>query len=257
MSPADGLAVAPALTCRDVTAGYTAIPVVRNIQVAVGAGTIVTVIGPNGSGKSTLLRAVAGHLPLQSGTVLLSGRDVSRLSPEQRAAQGMAYVPQNDDVFGTLTVAENLEVGGCMLGRRARAARIGEVLEAIPQLRGLRRRKALHLSGGERKLTALGRAMVARPGLLLLDEPTAGLAEPIALTILRETVTALRNAGVGILLVEQRARLALEVSDLAYVLVSGEVQYSGTAAGLLEGDRFTTMFFKAAEPGRQVAADRE
>lgn len=255
MSQADTATALPALACHDVAAGYSAIPVVQDIRVSVGAGSLVTVIGPNGSGKSTLLKALAGHLPLQSGSVLLSGADVSRLTPEQRAARGMAYVPQSDDVFSALTVAENLEVGGCLLRRRERAARIDEVLDMLPQLRRLRRRRALHLSGGERKLTALGRAMVPHPQLLLLDEPTAGLAEPVAVHLLRETVTTLRAAGVGILLVEQRARLALEASDLAYVLVSGEVQYSGSAASLLQEDRFTSMFFRAAKSATSSATE--
>jgi branched-chain amino acid transport system ATP-binding protein len=241
MSLAEDIDLSAALSCRGVTAGYTAVPVVRGISAEVKPGQIVAIIGPNGSGKSTLLKALTGQLPLQSGDIRLAGERL----PEQRAARGLAYVPQNEDVFSVLTVLENLAIGAYLLDRRDRQRRLAEVMEEIPQLARLRRRKAVHLSGGERKLTALGRAIVSRPRMLLLDEPTAGLAEVTAQSLLRETVISLRATGVGILLVEQRARLALEVADYAYVLVSGEVQHHAKASTLLEGDRFATMFFKA------------
>lgn len=245
MSLAEDIDLSAALSCRGVTAGYTAVPVVRGISAEVQPGQIVAIIGPNGSGKSTLLKALAGQLPLQSGDIRLAGEPIAQLLPEQRAARGLAYVPQNEDVFSVLTVLENLDIGGYLLNRRDRQRRLAEVMEEIPQLARLRRRKALHLSGGERKLTALGRAIVSRPRMLMLDEPTAGLAEVTAQSLLRETVNSLRATGVGILLVEQRARLALEVADYAYVLVSGEVQHHAKASTLLKGDRFATMFFKA------------
>jgi branched-chain amino acid transport system ATP-binding protein len=237
------------LACTGVTAGYSVVPVIRDISVEVAKGEIVTVIGPNGSGKSTFLKTVAGQLQVQSGTIEMAGSPITRLTPEQRAGRGLAYVPQNDDVFNPLTVLENLAVGGYLLDRRARQESLVKVMSAIPQLERLRRRKAIHLSGGERKLTALGRAMVPSPQLLLLDEPTAGLAEPVANTLLRDTVRSLVSSGVGILLIEQRARLALEVADRAYVLVAGEVRHAGSAASLLEGDRFATMFFTTGESG--------
>jgi ABC-type branched-subunit amino acid transport system ATPase component len=245
MSLAEEIDLSPALSCRGITAGYTAVPIVRDVSVEVKPGEIVAIIGPNGSGKSTLLKSLVGQLPLQSGDIQLAGEPVGRLLPEQRAARGLAYVPQNDDVFSALTVLENLAIGGYLLDRHARQRRLAEVMEEIPQLARLRRRKALHLSGGERKLTAVARAIVSRPRTLLLDEPTAGLAEITAESLLRETVSSLRATGVGILLVEQRARLALEIADHAYVLVSGEVQHHAEASKLLEGDRFATMFFKA------------
>ncbi len=235
------------LTCDAVTAGYSAVPTIRDISVQVGEGEIVTIIGPNGSGKSTFLKAVAGHLRLQSGQVDLAGSPLTRLAPERRAALGLAYVPQNDDVFSALTVQENLAVGGYLMGRKSRQEGVSRVMQALPQLVALRGRKALYLSGGERKLTALARSLVPRPRMLLLDEPTAGLAEPVANSLLRDTIPALRSNGVGILLVEQRARLALEVADRAYVLVAGSVQHTATASSLLEGDRFATMFFKASK----------
>lgn len=233
------------LVCERVTAGYSAVPTIREISIYVGNGEIVTVIGPNGSGKSTFLKAVAGQLQLQGGEVELDGTSLASLAPERRAALGLAYVPQTDDVFFALTVQENLMVGGYLLDRKARREAVGRVMQTLPQLAELRGRKALNLSGGQRKLTALGRALVASPSVILLDEPTAGLAEPVANSLLRQTVTDLRSTGVGILLVEQRARLALEVADRAYVLVAGAVQHTSSAASLLEGDRFARMFFKA------------
>lgn len=255
MSPADPVD-GRLLACDAVTAGYSAVPTIRDISVYVGQGEIVTIIGPNGSGKSTFLKAVAGHLRLQSGQVDLGGRPLSRLAPERRAALGLAYVPQNDDVFSALTVQENLAVGGYLMRRKSRQEGVSRVMQALPQLVALRGRRALYLSGGERKLTALARALVPRPRLLLLDEPTAGLAEPVANSLLRETIPALRSSGVGILLVEQRARLALEVADRAYVLVAGSVQHTATASSLLEGDRFATMFFKASKGSEPNAGSR-
>ncbi|MGH3025604.1 MAG: ABC transporter ATP-binding protein [Gaiellaceae bacterium] len=244
------------LSCTAVTAGYSAVPIIRDITLSLAAGEIVTVIGPNGSGKSTFLKTVAGQLQVQTGEIELESNRITRLNPEQRAACGLAYVPQNDDVFNPLTVLENLAVGGYLLSRRERQQRLANVMEVLPQLARLRRRKALHLSGGERKLTALGRALVPGPRLLLLDEPTAGLAEPVANSLLRETVASLRSTGVGVLLVEQRARLALEVAERAYVLVSGSVQHTGTSASLLDGDRFATMFFTTSASGADAPAVR-
>lgn len=249
MSPDDTGERPALLSCSAVTAGYSAAPVIHEISLALAVGEIVTVIGPNGSGKSTFLKAVAGHLLVRTGEIEMSGTRITRLNPEQRAAHGIAYVPQNDDVFNPLTVLENLAVGGYLLGRHARQEGLAKVMDTLPQLVRLRRRKALHLSGGERKLTALGRALVPSPRLLLLDEPTAGLAEPVANSLLRETVASLRSTGVGILLVEQRARLALEVADRAYVLVSGSVQHTDTAESLLDQDRFATMFFANSSSG--------
>lgn len=257
MSPDDVSASAqPILNCEGVTAGYSTVPIVRDISVYVERGEIVTIIGPNGSGKSTFLKAVAGQLQLQAGQVALGEDRLTGLTPERRAGLGLAYVPQNDDVFPALTVHENLMIGGYLLDRNARKSGVAEVMGSLPRLAELRSRKAVNLSGGERKLTALGRALVAGPRVILLDEPTAGLAEPVANSLLRETVTGLRSRGVGILLVEQRARLALEVADRAYVLVAGAVQQTASAASLLEGDRFATMFFKATGgAGKGGAAD--
>lgn len=249
MSLAEPMGHEVLLSCKGVTAGYSVVPVIRDISLEVAKGEIVTVIGPNGSGKSTFLKTVAGQLQVHAGTIEMAGDTITRLTPEQRAARGLAYVPQNDDVFNPLTVLENLAVGGYLLDRRTRQENLVKVMSAIPQLERLRRRKAIHLSGGERKLTALGRAMVPSPHLLLLDEPTAGLAEPTANALLRDTVTSLVSSGVGILLVEQRARLALEVADRAYVLVAGSVRHAASAASLLQGDRFATMFFTTGDVG--------
>jgi branched-chain amino acid transport system ATP-binding protein len=231
------------LECRNTTAGYGGSAVIVDLSLGVRPGEIVTIIGPNGSGKSTLLKVLAGHLLPESGTVRLREEDITSAPPERRATAGMGYVPQSGDVFSDMTVTENLEVGGYLMSKRVRIRRIQEVLETLPELRILAKRRARHLSGGERKLVALGRAMVSQPRVLLLDEPTAGLAEPIAERLMRDAVVTLRQAGVAVLLVEQRARLALEVSDKGYVLVDGEIAYSDVAAKLLEGDRFADVFF--------------
>jgi branched-chain amino acid transport system ATP-binding protein len=241
------------LECRNTTAGYGGSPVIVDMSLGVQPGEIVTVIGPNGSGKSTLLKVLAGHLAPDDGTVYLRDDDITRSSPEERASAGMGFVPQVGDVFTDMTVTENLEVGGYLMRKRLRARRIQEVMEILPEIRSLARRRARNLSGGERKLVALGRAMVSEPRVLLLDEPTAGLAEPIAERLMREAMVTLRRAGVAVVLVEQRARLALEVSDRGYVLVDGEIVYTDAAAKLLEGDRFTEVFF--GDVGPQTARE--
>ncbi|MBV9383621.1 MAG: ATP-binding cassette domain-containing protein, partial [Streptosporangiaceae bacterium] len=173
-------ATTPLLTGRDITAGYAAVPVVRGVSVDVVPGEVTLVIGPNGAGKSTLIKALNGELRLMAGSVHLAGEDISRLSEDLRAARGLGYVPQSRDVFPTLTVTENLEMGGYRLPPAETAARIAEIFARFPQLAALRRRTAATLSGGERKLLAIARALVARPTALMLDEPTANLAPAVA-----------------------------------------------------------------------------
>lgn len=219
----------PLLAAADVTAGYGAVPVIRGVSVEVAPGEVALVIGPNGAGKSTLIKALNGELPMLGGSVRLGGHDLAGLTEDQRARHGLGYVPQSRDVFGTLTVAENLEMGGYRLPPAVTAERIAEIFERFPSLERLRKRPAQTLSGGERKLLAIARALVAQPTALMLDEPTANLAPPVAARVLTEIVTGLAEGGAAVLLIEQRIALALEVASWVYVLVDGTPRFAGAA----------------------------
>ncbi len=220
----------PLLSAGDITAGYGAVPVIRGVSVAAVPGEVALVIGPNGAGKSTLVKAINGELELLGGTVTLSGTDVSLLTEDQRAARGLGYVPQSRDVFPSLTVTENLQMGGYRLDREEVAERTSEIFGRFPALEQLRKRPAGTLSGGERKLLAIARALVARPAVLMLDEPTANLAPAVARRVLNEVIGGLAAGGTAVLLIEQRIALALDLATRVYVLVDGTPRFTGTAA---------------------------
>ncbi len=220
----------PLLSAGDITAGYGAVPVIRGVSVAAVPGEVALVIGPNGAGKSTLVKAINVELELLGGTVTLSGTDVSLLTEDQRAARGLGYVPQSRDVFPSLTVTENLQMGGYRLDREEVAERTSEIFGRFPALERLRKRPAGTLSGGERKLLAIARALVARPAVLMLDEPTANLAPAVARRVLNEVIGGLAAGGTAVLLIEQRIALALDLATRVYVLVDGSPRFTGTAA---------------------------
>jgi ABC-type branched-subunit amino acid transport system ATPase component len=230
------------LHARGISAGYGADPVIRGITVDVAPGQVVSLVGPNGSGKSTLLKSLVGIVRVSSGTVLVGERDVTNQAPEEIARAGVGYVPQVDDVFGPLTVRENLEMGGYLLRRPQVAEHIERVLDVFPRLRGMLGRAAGKLSGGERKMLAMGRVLMVDPGVFLLDEPTASLAPAVAAELLNEHVRRLAAGGASVLIVEQRARAALAISDLTYVLGGGEVRMEGTPADLAASPDFIESF---------------
>jgi ABC-type branched-subunit amino acid transport system ATPase component len=234
------------LRARDVTAGYGGDPVIRGITVRVDPGQVVSLVGPNGSGKSTLLKSLVGIVRVSSGTVLVGDRDVTNRSPEDIARAGVSYVPQVEDVFAPLTVRENLEMGGYLLRRQQVAERIDRVLAVFPRLSGMLGRTAGKLSGGERKMLAMGRVLMINPGVFLLDEPTANLAPKVAAELLDEHVRALASGGASVLIVEQRARAALAISDLTYVLGGGEVRMQGIPAELSANPDFIQSFLGGA-----------
>jgi ABC-type branched-subunit amino acid transport system ATPase component len=232
----------PAIRAENVTAGYGRDPVIRGISVQAGAGEVVSVVGPNGSGKSTLLKSIVGVVRVSAGQVLLGARDITGLATEEVARAGVGYVPQVDDVFAPLTVRENLEMGGYLLPARQVAARIEHVMTVFPRLAAMARRPAGKLSGGERKMLAMGRVLMLQPAVFLLDEPTANLAPAIARALLEEHVRRLAAAGAAVLIVEQRARAVLAISDRTYVLQGGELRMEGTPADLAASPEFVSSF---------------
>jgi ABC-type branched-subunit amino acid transport system ATPase component len=246
-SPAAGRP-APILRAEGVTSGYGGVPVVQGVSIAVGKGEIVAMIGPNGAGKSTMLKSLVGILKLSAGKILLGEDDVTGHSPEDLAKRGVGYVPQVQDIFEPLTVRENLEMGGYLLKDSAISARIKEVCDVFPALAPMMRRRADKLSGGERKMLAIGRVLMLDPKVLILDEPTANLAPALADAVLRDQVRRLADAGKAVLLVEQRARAALEIADWTVVLVSGVARLEGRPKDLLERSDFEALFLGAGPP---------
>jgi branched-chain amino acid transport system ATP-binding protein len=212
-----------------LSAGYGRIEVVTDLSLTVTGGSIVTIIGTNGAGKTTLLNAIMGILPSR-GIVRFAGEIVPPLI-EGRIARGLCLVPERRELFGTMSVQDNLALGGFLLSAADRAAALAEVYDRFPRLNERRRQAAVTLSGGERQMLALGRALMSRPRLLLLDEPSLGLAPRIVEDIFR-IITDLRASGASILLVEQNARAALEVADEAHVMELGQIVKSGPAKAL-------------------------
>lgn len=236
------------LTVHDLTSGYSGVPIVHDLSLVLVAGTTACVVGPNGCGKSTMLKTLAGLIRPMSGTVeLMDKGDITTMSTAERAANGVGYVPQIDDVFPPLTVEENILVGGYRLPKRKVAANKDAVLDLFPRLRGMLKRHAGVLSGGERKMLAMARVLMLEPSVLLLDEPTAGLTEEMATRLLDEQLGELKHSGIAILLVEQRANLAMASADWAFVLNAGRVRRSGSAQELRSDPDFAHIFLGGAD----------
>jgi branched-chain amino acid transport system ATP-binding protein len=249
MSSADQAVPAPpVLAARGLVAGYGDVPVIHGVDIEVTRGRVTAVVGPNGAGKSTLLKAILGLARVMDGQVLLDGEDSTGWPLERLARQGVGYVPQVDDVFDTLRVSENLAMGGYLLGKRARDERMQEVLEVFPDLRAKLRRYVGTMSGGERKMTAVGRALMLAPRILVLDEPTAGLSPALTTVVLQEQVRVLADRGKALLLVEQKAHAALELSDWAYVMVGGKVTMSAPARDVLADPSIGEIFLGGRSP---------
>lgn len=222
-----------ALEARNLTVGYGKAVVLRDLSIEVKEGSIVSLVGPNGAGKTTLLLALTGLLP-STGAISYFGESLATVGVEDRVARGLCLVPERRELFGDMSVADNLELGNFsrwVRGERDTRKTMGEVFERFPRLHERLDKHASTLSGGERQMLALGRALMARPRLLLLDEPSLGLAPLIVREIFR-IISHLRESGVSLLVVEQNARAALEVSDYAYVLENGSISLQGPAKEL-------------------------
>ena len=234
------------LDVRGVVAGYSAADeILKSVDLALDAGEIVSVIGPNGAGKSTLLKVIAGILHPSHGSVHLSGHEITGLAPRAISALGLAFVPQEANVFPSMSVRENLEMGGFVDPRGARA-KIDGIFTRFPMLAEKRRHAARTLSGGQRQILAMAMALMVSPAVLLLDEPSAGLA-PRAAEILFDTIRAINAEGVAIAMVEQNAREALALAGRAYILVDGRNSRTGVAAELARDPDVRRIFLGARD----------
>lgn len=219
------------LSASNMTGGYGGADIIHDCNITVEKGEIAVIVGPNGAGKSTAMKAVFGMLDLREGSVVLDGEDITGLAPQQRVAIGMGFVPQNRNVFVSLTVQENLEMGGYICDHDI-SETMEQVFDLFPILKEKRDQPAGELSGGQRQQVAVGRALMTKPKLLMLDEPTAGVS-PIVMDDLFDRILEIAKTGIAILMVEQNARQALEIADHGFVLVQGRNRFSETGQVLL------------------------
>ena len=225
----------------NMTGGYGNGPdIINSCSVKVERGEIVSILGPNGAGKSTAMKAMLGLLNLKSGSIKIDGKDITKLSPQDRVKEGISFVPQTKNVFAGMTVEENLEMGAFLVLDDYRSI-IDEIYSLFPILREKRNQLVGELSGGQRQQVALGRALMIRPSVLMLDEPTAGVS-PIVMDELFDHIVRVKKTNVAILMVEQNAKQALHISDRGYVLVTGENRYSGTGQELLNNPEVRKSF---------------
>ena len=215
----------------NMTGGYGSVDILHSCTVGVERGEIAVVVGPNGAGKSTAMKAMFGMLALRGGRVIMKGEDITALKPQERVLRGMGFVPQTQNVFPSMTVEENLEMGA-FIRRDDVAETMGQVFDLFPILKDKRHQPAGELSGGQRQQVAVGRALMTRPDVLMLDEPTAGVS-PIVMDELFDRIIEVARKGISILMVEQNARQALQIADRGYVLVQGANRFTDTGAALL------------------------
>ncbi len=231
------------LNASDMSGGYGGPDILSGCSVGVDRGEVTVIVGPNGAGKSTAMKAIFGLVQLRAGSVLLEGADIGALAPEMRVRRGMAFVPQTQNVFTSLTVEENLEMGAYLRGDDISRG-MEQVFALFSVLKEKRRQAAGELSGGQRQQLAVARALMTEPSLLMLDEPTAGVS-PRVMDELFDRILEIKQTGIGIVMVEQNARQALEIADNGYVLVNGENRYTDSGAALLADPEVRRSFIGA------------
>jgi len=228
------------LSCTNMTGGYGGEDIIHGCDIEVDRNQIVVIVGPNGAGKSTAMKAMLGMISLKEGSLILDGLDISKLTPQDRVAAGIAFVPQTMNIFSELTVEENLEMGAFLREDNVRET-IEEIYNLFPAMKDKRNQLAGELSGGQRQQVAVSRALMTRPKVLMLDEPTAGVS-PIVMKEIFERIITIKNSGVAIVIVEQNAKQALNIADFGYVLVGGENKFSGEGQELLNNQEVRKSF---------------
>ena len=228
------------LSCTNMTGGYGGEDIIHGCDIEVDRNQIVVIVGPNGAGKSTAMKAMLGMISLKKGSLILDGSDISKLTPQDRVAAGIAFVPQTMNIFSELTVEENLEIGAFLREDNVRET-IEEIYNLFPAMKDKRNQLAGELSGGQRQQVAVSRALMTRPKVLMLDEPTAGVS-PIVMKEIFERIVTIKNSGVAIVIVEQNAKQALNIADFGYVLVGGENKFSGKGQELLNNQEVRKSF---------------
>ena len=228
------------LSCTNMTGGYGGEDIIHGCDIEVDRNQIVVIVGPNGAGKSTAMKAMLGMISLKKGSLILDGSDISKLTPQDRVAAGIAFVPQTMNIFSELTVEENLEIGAFLREDNVKET-IEEIYNLFPAMKDKRNQLAGELSGGQRQQVAVSRALMTRPKVLMLDEPTAGVS-PIVMKEIFERIVTIKNSGVAIVIVEQNAKQALNIADFGYVLVGGENKFSGEGQELLNNQEVRKSF---------------
>jgi branched-chain amino acid transport system ATP-binding protein len=239
-SASSNAAATPMLEVQEVEGGYGHAKILNNVSIKLGKGQIVSVVGPNGAGKSTLMKAIFSLIHVTHGRIFLQGKTITNMQPEALVKLGMAYVPQINNVFPSLSVMENLEMGA-YIRKGSYRKRVEEMFTLFPDLRDRSHRPAGQLSGGQRNMLAMARALMLDASVLLLDEPTAGLAPKVTLSVW-ECIQSIRDSGVAVLVVEQNTRMALERSDYGYVLVTGRNRFEGSGSALIASKEVANLY---------------